>query len=112
MDRLVVSRRISRDVALCCLKEGGVAAALGRRPYRVLRIAGKPSGGRSRFVTTAGIRWEINARHGRAVEINPAFRLQQWLAAEALIEARWPAYVTHTVPAKLIDDLTLSEDRA
>ena len=72
-------------------------------PYRVVTCPGSFPPGRRNFVDMDGVWTDIQIRNGRMVIYHPAFKLQQWLAAEALLLQRWPSNHTPTVPARFLN---------
>lgn len=52
------------------------------------------------------LRDEQRMRAGRMVSLDRGYRLQQWLAAERMIAARWPEHQSHTVDRSMLSGLT------
>lgn len=72
-------------------------------PYRVISCPGKFPARRWTFRDMAQVLDDAQIQNGRMVISNPAYQLQQWLAAEAWMKSRWPKHHTVTVPARIVD---------
>lgn len=71
-------------------------------PYHVLVSRGTLPPRAPAFIDMQRVREEQRLRRGHLVVAHPAFRLQQWLAAEAMIRARWPAHQAYAIPCDLL----------
>jgi len=70
--------------------------------YASFTIARKSAAGPHLFTGAGDLRNVIHDRNGRMVMLDPAFRLEQWLLAEAHVAGRWPEYHRRTVPARIV----------
>lgn len=78
-------------------------------PYRVIACPGKFPATRRPFIDNAQLRTDIQIRNGRMVTCCHAYKLQQWLVAEALIRERWPKHQRLTMPAMLVDPVKITD---
>lgn len=99
-------RTVSIEVAEHALHEHVAKTGDDLTPYRVVLSRGCLPSRDTTFIDMDEVREERRLRAGRMVNINRAYRLQQWLAAEALIAARWPKYRSHTVAHEMLSGLT------
>lgn len=96
---------VSFEVAEHVLKRFTEMNAEPIRPYRIVTCPGRFPMGRRPFHDSMQVRADIQIRNGRMVVCSPAFKLQQWLASEALMRERWPKHHTVTIPAHLVDPI-------
>ncbi len=96
---------VSMEVAEHVLKRFTALSGEPISPYRVIACPGRFPTGRRTFHDDVQVRTDIQIRNGRMVLCSPAFKLQQWLASEALMRERWPTHHTVTIPARLIEPI-------
>lgn len=99
-----MSDRVSIEVAEHALAQH-VARTGPITPYHVATCHGFVSARDTEFEDMAEVRDDQRMRAGRTVDLDSAYRLQQWLAAEAMIAARWPEHRSHTVHRGMLDGL-------
>lgn len=97
---------LSIDVAEHALRQHRAIRGDDRSPYRIRTTPGFVPQSRQAFVDMMGVRDALHARAGRRVSVRPAFRLQQWLIAEAMIRTHWPAHQSQVVPRQLLAGLS------
>lgn len=80
------------------------------RAYANFIIERKLVSGPLPFTGSGDIGEVIQNRNGRMVVLDPAFRLDQWLIAEACIAGRWPEHHRRNVPARIVAALRWALD--
>lgn len=100
-------QRVSIEVAEHVLAQHVASAGGEVTPYRVTACRGFFASAREPvFVDMDDVRDELRMRAGKMVSSDRAFRLQQWLAAESFIAARWPEHQSFTVDRNMLSGLT------
>lgn len=101
-----MQQRVSMEVAEHVLAQHTAGTGGEITPYRVTTCRGFFAAARDpAFEDMSDVRDEMRMRAGRMVNIDRAFRLQQWIAAEAFIAERWPEHRAHTVPRDMLSGL-------
>lgn len=100
-----MQRMVSMEVADQALREHIAKTGDQLTPYSVVLTQGSLPSRDNKFIDMGIVRDEMRMRAGRMVTLNRFFRLQQWLAAEAFIAARWPQHQSHTVSYDMLSGL-------
>ena len=99
-------RVVSLEVAEHALREHIARTGDDLTPYRVTTCRGFFAAAREpEFEDMSDVRDEICMRAKRMVNVNRAFRLQSWLAAERMIAERWPQHQSFTVSRDMLSGL-------
>lgn len=88
------------EVAEHALREHIARTGVDLAPYSVILSRGSLPSRDNEFIDMGLVRDEMRMRSGRMISINRIFRVQQWLAAEAFIAARWPQHQTCAVSTR------------
>ena len=107
-----MQRQVSREVAEHALSAHVATTGDDLTPYRIVRIRGSLPSRDNAFIDMGIVRDEMQMRAGRMVTVNRAFRLQQWLAAEAFIASRWPTHQSMTVAGEMLSGLQVDGIRS
>ena len=102
---------IGRQSVLLIRGEDGRARALMNRCSHRAATLCQTERGNARVLRCAYHGWSYDSA-GRMVTVNRAFRLQQWLAAEAFIASRWPTHQSMTVAGEMLSGLQVDGIRS
>lgn len=104
-------RMVSLEVAEHAVRTHIARTGADLTPYSVVRISGSLPSRDNEFIDMVIVRDEMRMRAGRMVNANQIFRVQQWLAAEAFIAARWPKHQCCAVSYDMIAGLGIERLR-
>lgn len=102
-----MQRMMSLEVAEHALREHIARTGVDLAPYSVILSRGSLPSRDNEFIDMGLMRDEMRMRSGRMISINRIFRVQQWLAAEVFIAARWPQHQTCAVSYEMLSGLDI-----